>query len=388
MPDAPLADEGPLLGVMGAARVLGIATATLRSWDRRYGLTPSVHTKGGHRRYNPQDMARLQAMGRMVRAGVPPAEAARSCLALPSDTLNSADSPDVQRQPGNTRLLDPSRQSSPDLENSAAYSASAVETNGLSQAVSHRPVGSDSQIRRLPVAKLQPGRALSPDDDAGDAASCPERGLARAAAALDSATCVATLRGCLAGRGAVATWEEVVRPLLARIGTRWANTGTGIEVEHVLSSSVTFTFSEHVTAVTTTSGAVSVVLASTPDEMHDIPMTVLAAALAEHGVNALHLGARTPGRALSDALARVRPTVVVLWAQDRALAQIPALPAMRPAPALLLCGPGWPDRVNSPVARDLAGALNRIGTLLGVGPLTHRTRPVMLEPYDRLGERR
>lgn len=373
----PVVDEAPLLGVMGAARVLGIATATLRSWDRRYGITPSAHTKGGHRRYSPQDMARLQAMGRLVRAGVPPAEAARACLALSAESLTSASGPDGQ-EPGLDAVPSVTRSQIPDATN-------AVSQNPASGAL---PVPLRARQGPVPVGKEELNTG-SRELAAHDAAGSQERGLARAAGALDSAACVATLRNSLARRGAVATWDEVARPLLSRIGTRWANTGAGIEVEHVLSAAVTFAFSEHATALAATAnGAVSVVLASTPDEMHDIPMTILAAALAEHGVHALHLGARTPGRALGGALARLRPAVLVLWAQDRALAHIPELPAMRPAPALLLCGPGWPDRAACPVARDLTAALNRIGMFLGVGPLTHRTRPLVLAPYDRIGEDR
>ena len=34
------------LSVAGAARGLGVAPGTLRSWERRYGLAPSLHTPG------------------------------------------------------------------------------------------------------------------------------------------------------------------------------------------------------------------------------------------------------------------------------------------------------------------------------------------------------
>ena len=39
-----------LLPVAAVARRLGVAPATLRTWDRRYGLGPSVHAPGAHRR--------------------------------------------------------------------------------------------------------------------------------------------------------------------------------------------------------------------------------------------------------------------------------------------------------------------------------------------------
>ncbi|MEE1927131.1 MerR family transcriptional regulator [Streptomyces sp. TRM 70351] len=58
------------------AERLGTSTATLRAWERRYGLAPSARTNGGHRRYSPRDLARLEHMRELVRRGVPAAEAA------------------------------------------------------------------------------------------------------------------------------------------------------------------------------------------------------------------------------------------------------------------------------------------------------------------------
>ncbi|MSW39326.1 MAG: MerR family transcriptional regulator, partial [Actinobacteria bacterium] len=47
------------LSVAAVAQRIGVAPATLRTWDRRYGLGPSSHTQGSHRRYSRQDVARL-----------------------------------------------------------------------------------------------------------------------------------------------------------------------------------------------------------------------------------------------------------------------------------------------------------------------------------------
>ncbi len=64
------------LTVAAVARQIGVAPATLRTWDRRYGLGPSEHNDGEHRRYCPGDVARLMTMRRLIVAGVSPAEAA------------------------------------------------------------------------------------------------------------------------------------------------------------------------------------------------------------------------------------------------------------------------------------------------------------------------
>jgi DNA-binding transcriptional MerR regulator len=80
----PVSDtsDGPALSVAALARRLGVAPATLRTWDRRYGLGPTGHSAGSHRRYTPTDVERLEQMRRMTLDGVSPAEAARAALAL------------------------------------------------------------------------------------------------------------------------------------------------------------------------------------------------------------------------------------------------------------------------------------------------------------------
>ena len=65
-----------LLTVAAVARRLGVAPATLRTWDRRYGIGPSAHEAGEHRRYCQSDLARLTLMRRLISTGVSPCEAA------------------------------------------------------------------------------------------------------------------------------------------------------------------------------------------------------------------------------------------------------------------------------------------------------------------------
>nr|BFF18909.1 hypothetical protein GCM10025730_24300 [Promicromonospora thailandica] len=72
------------------ARRLGVAPATLRTWDRRYGLGPSGRTAGSHRRYTPDDVARLLVMRRLTLEGVAPVDAARAAVEAGDAELETA----------------------------------------------------------------------------------------------------------------------------------------------------------------------------------------------------------------------------------------------------------------------------------------------------------
>jgi transposase-like protein len=79
--DEPAGTPTPALAVAAVARRLGVAPATLRTWDRRYGLGPSEHSAGAHRRYSATDVERLLIMRRLTLDGVAPSESARIALA-------------------------------------------------------------------------------------------------------------------------------------------------------------------------------------------------------------------------------------------------------------------------------------------------------------------
>ena len=76
--------------VAAVARRLGIAPATLRTWDRRYGLGPGEHAAGSHRRYSEDDFGRLQVMRRLIAAGIAPGDAAKRALDADPEVKESA----------------------------------------------------------------------------------------------------------------------------------------------------------------------------------------------------------------------------------------------------------------------------------------------------------
>lgn len=69
--------------VRAVAERLGVPTATLRSWNQRYGLGPKAHEPGRHRLYTAEDVNAAARMVALVRSGASPASAARAALVAP-----------------------------------------------------------------------------------------------------------------------------------------------------------------------------------------------------------------------------------------------------------------------------------------------------------------
>lgn len=302
---------GPRLKIAAVAHRLGIAPGTLRTWDRRYGLGPTGHAAGAHRRYGKEDLARLDTMRRLVQDGVPAAEAARAALE------GTADEPSAPVQ-------FPDRQG-------------------------HLPSRGGGRVLPLPGA-----------DDV-------VRGLGRAAMALDAEALVQTVATQLEAHGVLRTWESVLVPLLVSVGQRWAATGEGVEVEHLVSDCIATALRRHApTAPATTR---PLLLACAPDDLHVLPVQALAAGLGERGLGCRVLGPAVPAQALAAAVRRTGAAALFVWSQTPATgdpAPLAALPVTRPPTALVVGGPGWHADLPVRVTRvaGLGAAMDLMGQAL------------------------
>ncbi len=63
------------------ARRVGVSTALLRAWERRYGLLRPVRSPGGFRLYGTEDAERVARMRRGLAQGLSAAQAARAAVA-------------------------------------------------------------------------------------------------------------------------------------------------------------------------------------------------------------------------------------------------------------------------------------------------------------------
>lgn len=278
----------PTLRVSAVAERLGVAAATLRTWDRRYGLGPSEHAAGSHRQYSWADFERLTTMRRLTQQGMAPAEAAR--VALAQDVTG-----EVAPAPSPVTNLDPS-------------AASTLKIGPI--------------VDRL--------------DQIPDAA----RPLVRAAARMDSSTIRQVFSSRLAASGVCETWEELAMPALQLVGEHWAQTGQGVEVEHLLTNALMCSLADYRHRLGATRGLT--LLASADEDQHDLPLHAAATGMAEYGLRSALLGARMPHSALLASMRSAQPDVLVLLALIQPVpGQVGQLAGLAEHTRLILAGPGW-----------------------------------------------
>jgi len=299
------------LGVAAAARRLGVAPATLRTWARRYGLGPSEHEVGSHRRYSPEDLARLVVMRRLTLEGVPPVSAAASALA--ADLQEAPPAASGSGGPGGPGDADPC----PEEEEPAPPA----------------PGGLAAWSAVLPADRTPLTRRPSP------AGQDP---LQRAVLAGDAPGAAAAVMAACAARGPVAAWEQVVEPARRALARRWEATGAGVDAGVLLTAAAMEALRalrrppERTTAV--------VLLAAAEGESDPMPLHVLAAAVAAGGVRPWVLAPGLPREAVAAAVRRTGPAAVLLHAEHGvadAAAQLGPLPRLRHPVRLVLSGPGW-----------------------------------------------
>jgi DNA-binding transcriptional MerR regulator len=288
-----------LLTVAAVARRLGVAPATLRTWDRRYGLGPSTHEAGEHRRYCPEDLAKLMLMRRLISAGMAPSDAAE----------------EAKKKKGALPL------------------ATIVR---------------EFEVREEVVAALN-----------------------KALLAFDITFVEQSLRHELDEHGVIEAWHEIIVPTLISIGEAWEASGEGIEIEHAFTESLKKVFRERSAACDAPINGNPVVIAAIGEEQHSLPLHALEALLCEAGIKTHFLGARTPLSAVAATVTRLAPPAVFLWALLPHNANpnfYRELPAIRPAPRIVLGGPGWSaeECSDATLVMGLARAYEEIASAVGV----------------------
>lgn len=213
------------------ARRTGIAAATLRAWERRYGFPVPERTPGGNRVYTDADVARLQLVARALAAGFRPSEVVPLEM---SELERRVDGPasNPARQPASPRV----------------------------------PLGGSNDAAIL--------EALLSDDADG------VRRLLRAAAL---------------ALGPKQFVVSIAHPLLVSVGELWEQGRLEVRHEHFASACVSTQLRLLLGALDEgADGSPSVLLATLPREAHAIALEMIAVYLAASHAAPRILGADTP----------------------------------------------------------------------------------------------
>ncbi|MEC3976400.1 MerR family transcriptional regulator [Amycolatopsis sp. H20-H5] len=265
------------------AELLGVSPVTLRSWDARYGIGPSVRSDGRHRRYSDVDVKRLQHMQRLIERGAKAREAAAVALA--------------------GRVVE-----------GVSASESVIE-------------------------------------------------LADAAQELRFASMAGLLDESFAMNGPVATWSEVLVPVLRNLGERWIRGDLCFEADWALTDEISCALERYLGPLRETMAGRSVLLACCPEERHSLPMEVLRAALVDQGVPAVFLRQMVPPETTIGMALKLDPAVVVLWSMSANSADDLLVQRLqRRGFEVCVAGPGWArfSELAVPWVDDLTSALQLI----------------------------
>lgn len=309
--------DTPLYTIKTVVQETGIAPATLRAWERRYGCLSPGRSDGGYRLYAERDIAILRWLKRQVDAGV----AISRAVAL--------------------------------LEMRQSADAGA----GL-------PAGVLAAEPRVPSEGVRAAAHMVDD-------------LIAALLDYDEAQAEAILGEAFALHAVDVVAEEVIAPTLVEIGERWHRNEASIVQEHFATAFLRRRLTALLQVYSQPASGPLAVTGSAPAEWHDVGILLVSIALRRHGWRVIYLGQNVPADQLIEQIRALRPTAVCLSAttRDRATAlagvyaAVTALPP--PLPKLFFGGRAFnvdpelrndfPKAVVAASARELVANLKSVG---------------------------
>src|SRR6476660_7674268 len=227
-----------------AAELTGISVATLRAWERRYGVVSPQRSDGGYRLYGPEDVRALAIMNSLVNEGW----SAREAAAETTRRLSSRD---------------PAGREAPFGRADRADRAGRVGR----------------------VAPLRPGGRYQSED---------AEAFIRAAERLDSASATAVLDA----RFALGTFEHVVddwlMPTLALVGEAWAHGRLTVAGEHLVSYAVQRRLAAAYETASSRVDGPTLLIGLPPGSRHELGLLAFAVAARRAGFATVYVGADLP----------------------------------------------------------------------------------------------
>ena len=290
-----------------AARLTGVAPATLRAWERRYGLVSPRRTEAGYRIYDEPALAAVSAMRSLIDAGWAPAQAARAVR-----------------------------------EGSALPSASPVRPSAAEVPEDHGPDATADTEAFLTAARLMDAHAM--------------------AASLDRGFSLGTFEHVL---------DSWLFPALRALGDGWAHGNIDVGGEHAASHAVHRRLSAAFDAAGSRSRGPAVVVGLPPGSRHELGALAFATALRRRGHDVLYLGADVPVDSWLEAVRTHRAQAAILsvvMSTDRPSAAVVADRLKHVEPALLLASGGASGTDLAPsvttLPETIAAAAHRIDELV------------------------
>ncbi|MCA9671046.1 MAG: MerR family transcriptional regulator [Myxococcales bacterium] len=252
--------------IQAVAKATGVSAATLRAWERRYGVPTPNRTASAYRIYSDADIALIQAMRDHCDQGIAPAEAARLVL------QSVAEQKQKQRQ------------------------AAAVEPAPI-------------------VGVIKPAAGIeTPTVRLADAHRAHQERILQAIEKSDPVAIEKALRASLVAGTAYDVYDGIFGPVLREVGRRWHEGTFDVAQEHMASELMVAACKDLLRLVQPAPAAPCVLLGCVADETHGLPLYGVAFRLAQRGVRAVMLGTRTPPSAIAHAVQATNPLFVGLSA--------------------------------------------------------------------------
>ena len=220
------------------AQKTGISAATLRAWERRYGIPVPRRTESSYRVYSDDDVALIERVRSLCGDGMSPSEAAKVVLSEASQPIEHA------------HLGDPYEQVREQIVNAVER----FDPDGIEMSVN---------------------RALT----------------------LGSASVIC---------------EQVIVPVMFRIGQLWHSGDITIAQEHIATQLLETTARKLIGLLQPPPGSRRVLLGCFAEDEHALPLYGIALHLAEASFRTLMLGARTPPAAIRQSVQHLKPACVGL----------------------------------------------------------------------------
>jgi len=244
-------DDTPIYTIKTVVQQTGITSATLRAWERRYGVLSPGRSDGGYRLYSERDIATLRWLKGQVDAGV----SISSAVTL-LELQQADESPNPEPQ------------------------------SALSPAAPRGPRHAGVIIRELLAALL----------------------------AFHEAEAEAILSEAFALYSVEDVAEEVITPVLVEIGERWHRGEASIVQEHFATAFLRHRLAALFRVYSQPAAGPLAITGAAPGEWHDIGILLVALALRRHGWRVIHLGQNVPALHLAEEIQRLRPNLVCLSA--------------------------------------------------------------------------